>query len=110
MELLLLTVLECPNAAVFAERLAVALAGFPGVVVERRELADEQAAIQAGLCGSPTLLVDGVDPFAVPGQEPSLSCRIYRDTAGRPAPAPSVGEMRQALLAAAPRPGDSGRH
>ena len=33
--------------------------------------------------GSPTLLIDGVDPFAEPGQPPSMSCRLYRDDDGR---------------------------
>ena len=47
--------------------------------------------------GSPTLLIDGVDPFAEPGQQPSLSCRLYRDDGGRIAPAPSVRQLRQAI-------------
>jgi hypothetical protein len=28
------------------------------------------------MCGSPTVLVDGVDPFG--GAGPSLACRLYR--------------------------------
>ena len=30
--------------------------------------------------GSPTLLVDGIDPFAGPGQLASVSCRLFRDS------------------------------
>ena len=101
MELTLLTVPACPNAAAFEERLTAALAGHPGVVVHRREVSNETAAAQAGMHGSPTLLIDGADPFVVPGQRPSLSCRLYRDAAGRPAPAPSAEALRQALAAAA---------
>jgi hypothetical protein len=78
MELTLLTVPGCPNAAAFEERLAAALAGRPNTVVRRREVADEREAAAAGMHGSPTLLIDGVDPFAAPGQPPSLSCRLYR--------------------------------
>jgi len=100
MELVLLTVPACPNAAAFEERLAAALAGHPGAVVRRREVADERQAAQAGMHGSPTLLIDGVDPFAGPGQPPSLSCRLYRDAAGRTGPAPSVESLRQAIAAA----------
>ncbi len=100
MELTLLTVPACPNAAAFEERLAAALADHPGVVVHHREISDEQAAAQSGMCGSPTLLINGTDPFAEPGQAPSLSCRLYRDEAGRPAPAPSTEALRQALAAA----------
>ena len=50
--------------------------------------------------GSPTLLIDGTDPFGGPGQPPSLSCRLYGDEAGRPGGAPSVRALRQALAAA----------
>jgi hypothetical protein len=100
MKLTLLTVPACPNAAVFEERLAVVLADYPGVVVHRREVSDEHTAAVTGMHGSPTLLIDGVDPFAVPGQPSSLSCRLYRDGAGRPAPAPSAEALRQALAAA----------
>lgn len=97
MELILLTVPDCPNAAVFHERLAVALAGRPDTVVRRREVADERDAARAGMCGSPTLLINGVDPFAVPGQVPGLACRLYRDAAGRPAGTPSAAAIRRAV-------------
>ena len=97
MELTLLTVPACPNAAVFEERLTAALGGHPDTVVHRREIADERAAAEAGMHGSPTLLIDGVDPFAVPGQPSSLSCRLYRDATGRAAGAPPVDALRRAL-------------
>ena len=97
MELTVLAVPDCPNVSVLAERLAAALAGHPDVVVRRREIASEQEAAQAGMHGSPTLLVDGVDPFAAPGQAPSLSCRLYRDATGRTEGAPSVEALRRVL-------------
>jgi hypothetical protein len=100
MELTLLTVPDCPSAAVFEERLSAALAGHPGAVVRRREVADDQQAAVAGMHGSPTLLIDGRDPFAEPGAQASLSCRLYRDQAGHAGPAPSVDALRQALAAA----------
>jgi hypothetical protein len=99
MELTLLTVPGCPHADVFGERLAAALAGRAGAVVRRREVADERQAAEAGMHGSPTLLIDGVDPFAGPDQAPSLSCRLYRDEAGRAGGAPSVQALRRALAA-----------
>jgi hypothetical protein len=79
-----------PNAAAFEDRLAAALTGYPGAVVRRHVVADQREAAKAGMHGSPTLLIDGVDPFAPPAQPPSLSCRIYRHEAGRPSGAPSV--------------------
>ena len=99
-ELVLLAVPACPNAAAFEERLAAALAGHLPVVVRRREVTDEREAAEAGMHGSPTLLIDGVDPFAQPGQAPSVSCRLYRDAAGHLAGAPPVEALRQALDAA----------
>jgi hypothetical protein len=89
-----------PEAAAFGERLAAALAGRPGVAVTRQEIADEPTAAQADMHGSPTLLINGTDPFAAPGQPASLSCRLYRDDAGRPGPVPSVEALRQAPAAA----------
>ena len=100
MELTLLTVPGCPHAAALEERLAAALADRAGAVVRRREVADERQAAEAGMHGSPTLLIDGVDPFAGPDQAPSLSCRLYRDEAGRAGGAPSAQALRQALAAA----------
>jgi len=100
MELVLLTVPDCPSAAAFEERLAAALTARPDTVVRRRVIASEQEAAAAGMHGSPTLLVDGTDPFAAPGQPPSLSCRLYRDASGRAGPVPSVQELRLVLTAA----------
>jgi hypothetical protein len=97
MELALLTVPGCPGAAAFEELLAAAVADHPGAVVHRREISDEYAAAETGMCGSPTLLINGVDPFAQPGQEPGLSCRLYRDAEGRLTPLPSADALRQAL-------------
>jgi hypothetical protein len=97
MELTVLTVPDCPNAAVFEERLAAALASHPGAVIRRRTITGEREAAEAGMHGSPTLLIDGADPFAAPGQPPSLSCRLYRDAAGRAGPMPSVDELRRVL-------------
>ncbi len=79
----MLTVPDCPNAAASEERLAAVLAEHPGAAVHRRVIAGEPEAARAGMHGSPTLLASGADPFATPGQPPSLSCRLYRDASGR---------------------------
>jgi len=99
-ELTLLTVPGCPGAVMFQERLAAALADRPGAVLHHREVADEPEAVQAGMHGSPTLLIDGVDPLAGPQARPSLSCRLYRDPAERTSAAPSVQALRRALAEA----------
>jgi hypothetical protein len=107
MELTLLMVAGCPHAALFEERLGVALAAHPGTALRRRVVASEREAVAAGMHGSPTLLVDGVDPFARPGEAASLSCRLYPAGSGAvpSAPAdpgeagavPSVAALREAL-------------
>jgi hypothetical protein len=47
--------------------------------------------------GSPTLLINGYDPFAVSETVPALACRIYRGEGGRLEGAPAVEALRQAL-------------
>jgi len=47
--------------------------------------------------GSPTLLVDGIDPFAGPGQHASVSCRLFRDSRGYAEGVPSVRQLREAI-------------
>ena len=99
--LTLLAVPGCPNLAVLEDQLATVLASFPHVTVSRRVIADEQAASRWGMHGSPTLLVDGADPFAAPGQRASLSCRLYLGEDGRAAGVPTQAQIRRALVEAA---------
>ncbi len=97
LELTVLAVPGCRNAPVLEQRLAEAMAGRPGVTIRHVEVADIAAASQHGMNGSPTLLVNGSDPFAQPGAVPALACRLYRDDDGRLAGAPSVAALRQAV-------------
>src|SRR5260370_42219136 len=62
-EVTVLAVPGCSNAAVLEQRLAEALAGRPAVPVTRRVIADADEAARWGMAGPPTLLVDGRDPF-----------------------------------------------
>jgi hypothetical protein len=89
-----LTVPGCANSPLLDERLKVAV---PGVRVVRRVAGDEREAAALGMRGSPTLLVDGADPFAT-GHEPfSVSCRLYRQEDGSLAGAPPVAELCRVL-------------
>ena len=91
----------CPNAPVLKDRLAAVLGGRADVSVSHQVICTEDEAARWGMHGSPTLLIDGVDPFAEPGQRPSLSCRLYRDDDGRISGAPSASQLRQAIKQAA---------
>ena len=97
MKLQILQVPDCPNAAVLAARLAELAGASPDLAVAREIVTTAHDARRLGMTGSPTLLADGTDPFARPGQSPSISCRLYRDEQGRPIPAPSLGQLRAAL-------------
>jgi hypothetical protein len=99
----------CPNAPVLNDRLAAVLDGRAGISLSHTVISDAGEAARWGMRGSPTLLIDGVDPFAEPGQAPSMSCRLYRDENGQTSGAPSAGQLRQAIeqaLASVTEPGD----
>ena len=100
MRLLILHVPDCPNTAVLESRLVPILAGRPGVHVNREVITTDDQARRQGMAGSPTLLIDGRDPFVRPGQLPSLSCRLYPGDDGRPGPAPSERQLLAALKSA----------
>src|SRR3546814_952488 len=77
MKLELLYFDDCPNWKIAAQRLN-AVATRWGLLVERRLVATAEQADAARFRGSPTILVDGRDPFAS-GDEPfGLACRVYQ--------------------------------
>jgi hypothetical protein len=92
-----LHVTDCPNTTVLTARLAAVLSGRRDVVIEQREISDRAEARRRGMAGSPTLLIDGVDPFAMTGQAPSLSCRLYIDETGAVSGAPSLTQLLSVL-------------
>ncbi|MEU3091361.1 hypothetical protein ACWCQ0_41900 [Streptomyces massasporeus] len=96
-----LTVPDCPNAPLVRERIAEALEGRT-LPVEWIEVHDADEATRQGMTGSPTLLLDGIDPFARDGAAPSLSCRLYRHADGTTDGAPAVADLRPALTASGP--------
>ena len=97
MKLTVLSVPGCPNAGLLKERVELAVEGDPLIAVRHLVVDDELEASRAGMRGSPTLLVDGVDPFSGPDELPGLSCRLYPDAEGRAGGAPSVQAIRRAL-------------
>jgi len=95
-----LTVPDCPNGPVLVRRLAEALAGQPDVQVYQLVVTAEHEAARLGMHGSPTLLLDGRDPFAAADVPTSLSCRLYRHDDDRLGGAPSVQEPDDATIRA----------
>lgn len=96
-----LTVPDCPNAPLVRERITEALEG-RAVPVEWIEVQDADEASRQGMTGSPTVLLDGIDPFSSDEAQPSLSCRLYRHADGTTDGAPTVADLRRALTASGP--------
>ncbi len=97
MHLTILAEPTCPNASVLKARLAEVLDGRAGISISHEVITSSDDAARRGMHGSPTLLIDGADPFATPGQAPSMSCRLYRDDSGHVSGAPSVSQLRYAI-------------
>jgi len=95
MKLELLYFDDCPNWKVAAQRLDD-VAGGRGLTVERCLVTTPEEAEAARFRGSPTILVDGQDPFAA-GDEPfGLACRVYQTPDG-PAGAPTTEQLEAVL-------------
>lgn len=69
----------CPNWALAEVRLRAALrrVGRGGVAVNRVEVKNPEHAEDLGFTGSPTVRVDGRDPFANGEERVALACRVY---------------------------------
>lgn len=89
---------DCPNWRVADTRLRAALArvgGDPDAISYQQVTTAEEAAA-LGFRGSPTILVDGNDPFADPDAPTGLACRLHRSASGRE-PVPTVEELQAVL-------------
>ena len=89
---------DCPNWRLADERLreALALADRDDVRVQHRLVATPEEAEAAGFRGSPTVLIDGQDPFSQPDAPAGLSCRVFRTEAGLTG-APTVEQLLAVL-------------
>lgn len=94
---------ECPNYTLAVKRVHEALkrAHLAGVDVRLVEVADAQRAEELRFIGSPTILINGRDPFS-PRAEAGygLTCRLY-DTASGSEGSPSTDQLEFELRRAA---------
>ncbi len=88
----------CPNWQLADQRIREALTatGRPDISVDYQRVETPEDAERLGFVGSPTLLVDGRDPFAAPGAEVGLACRVYPTPAGL-AGSPTVEQLMVVL-------------
>lgn len=91
---------DCPNWRM-TDTLVRRLVGELGVDAEfRRTLVNTpELAERLAFVGSPTVLINGVDPFANVHAPVGLSCRVYRTETGF-AGSPSEEQLREALRVA----------
>lgn len=85
----------CPSWQT-TERHLRALGADLGFELAHRTIDTPEEAEEAGFRGSPTVLVDGRDPFAE-GEEPvGLACRLYQTPDGT-AGSPTMQQLREIL-------------
>jgi hypothetical protein len=91
---------DCPNWRVADRSLAEALsvAGLSSTGVEHVLVHTLDEAERWAFLGSPSIRIDGIDPFADEADGVGLACRIYPTPAG-PAGSPTVDQLVAALQA-----------
>ena len=99
---------SCPHRRRTRKRLrhAIQYAGIEQPIVEEVCVTTFDEAVAAQMGGSPTILIDGHDPFARPGDGPSLGCRLFETESGLDG-APSVLQLIDVIRAAATRRSDA---
>lgn len=88
----------CPNWVEADHRLREALGtlGLANSVIEYRRVETPEAAVAGEFRGSPTILVDGRDPFDPGSVGFGLSCRVYATPEGLQG-APTVKQLISAM-------------
>lgn len=88
----------CPNWRVAADRVREALlvVGVDDAVITLEEVETREDAVRLDFHGSPSIIVNGHDPFAREGAPVGLVCRIYSTESG-PQGAPSVRQLAEAM-------------
>jgi hypothetical protein len=87
----------CPHWTVAEQRLRSALLRVGrGDEVQHVLVETPEDAERLSFLGSPTILVDGRDPFARGGEQPGLACRVYSTADGREG-SPTVEQLVEVL-------------
>ncbi len=96
MDVTLLYFEDCPNWIVVNERLETLRVEHPGMSITRQIVDTPEEAERTRFRGSPSILIDGIDPFSDPDDPVGLSCRVYQTPAG-PAGSPTLTQLRNAM-------------
>jgi hypothetical protein len=91
---------DCPNWKITDQTLKDLIDRHDLGIAIRYQLIDTpEAADEHSFRGSPTVLIDGADPFLVSEAPVGLSCRLYITENG-PAGSPSLDQLESAITAA----------
>ncbi|MDX2379000.1 MAG: thioredoxin family protein [Acidimicrobiia bacterium] len=90
---------DCPNWLEADDHLRALADEHPEMVIEYRVVETVEDAEVTRFHGSPSIMIDGVDPFAGPDTQVGLSCRVY-PTADGPAGSPTLEQLRRAIFGA----------
>jgi hypothetical protein len=90
------------SVALSVLRLALDRVGLAAQTVCTTVTAIQEQAQERGFVGSPTILINGVDPFGVAGQSPAYACRVYAPPAALSG-VPPLDDVVSALTAASNR-------
>jgi hypothetical protein len=98
MDVRLLVIENCPHAGTAAALLRRALddVGLSRVPFRTETVTNQEVAADLHFLGSPTVLINGKDPFDEPGRQPALACRVYRSAQGLLG-LPELDSLRKAL-------------
>lgn len=96
MDVTLLYFEDCPNWLEADDHLRTLAGEQPEMVITRRLVETIEQAEETSFRGSPSIMINGIDPFATGDAMVGLSCRIYQ-TPGGPAGSPTIDQLRQAL-------------
>lgn len=87
---------DCPNWGIADGHLATLVGEIADIEISRIEVTTPEDAERYMFRGSPSILIDGRDPFAKATDPVGLSCRVYQTPDG-PAGSPTLAQLRQAL-------------
>lgn len=90
----------CPNWEVTDHRLR-SLEDELGFTLRHARVETPEEAERLGFAGSPTVLVDGADPFATGDEPTGLACRVYATPEG-PQGSPTLEQLRDVMTRGAP--------
>lgn len=89
----------CPNWKTTAAHLATLVGEGLDATVEYELIDTHELAVARDFHGSPTVLIDGVDPFADDNAPVGLACRVYETEDGY-AGSPTLDQLRAVIATA----------